>query len=183
MADIKRETQAAIIDGELDFGILLTSCPLLQSCLLETLRLDGNTITARGVAESRELSGKVVKQGNRVLIPHRVLNRDELIWGRNSEAFQADRFIKDKSLETNPAYRPFGGGSTYCPGRVIAKLQISIFIAVFLDEFEVELVPGQQFPTIDNTQPSVGTTGPSPDTDVRVVMSRSGVFKLDRANV
>ena len=39
--------------------------------------------------------------------------------------------------------RPFGGGVSYCPGRVFAEKQIMAFLAGVADRLEVEVIGGR----------------------------------------
>ncbi len=38
------------------------------------------------------------------------------------------------------AFMPFGGGPRFCPGRSLAFLQMRVVLAMFLKNFEVELL-------------------------------------------
>lgn len=38
-------------------------------------------------------------------------------------------------------FKPFGGGSTYCPGRFLARQEVMTFVAVVLNRFDVTVSP------------------------------------------
>lgn len=80
-----------------------------------------------------------------------------------------------KSLVRHPSFRPFGGGATYCPGRVLAKEEVYGFLAILLHRLEMKLSdrPGQgrlkqPFPRMNDTTPALGITGPVTSMDVLV---------------
>ncbi|KAL9120920.1 MAG: hypothetical protein Q9187_002527 [Circinaria calcarea] len=171
LARIRCEIAPAFQAGKLDFAYLLSSCPLLNSAFLETLRLSGGTVSTRKVMSPTLIGGKLLQAGGDVLIMHRALHSNENVWGSSAACFDPERFRKEKALSTHASYRPFGGGSTYCPGRVIARQEVFIFLALMLDRLDVELAPDQTFPLLDNTQPSIGITGPRPDMDLYVTVS------------
>jgi cytochrome P450 len=169
-ARIRAEIAPAFKDGHLDVAYLLSSCPLLDSCFFECLRLGGGTVSVRTVMEPITIGGKQLQTGNDVLILHRALHFNENVWGESHASFDPERFIKEKRLRTNQAYVPFGGGNTYCPGRVIIRQEIFIFLALLFDRVDIELDPGQNFPLLDDTQPSIGVAGPRPDMDLVVTV-------------
>lgn len=179
MARIQREIALAFQQGKLDLAYLLSSCPLLDSVFFETLRLGGGTVSVRTVKSPIMIGGKLLEAGGEVLIMHRVLHSNENVWGDSAACFDPERFLKNKALSAHASYRPFGGGSTYCPGRVIARQQVYIFLALMLDRLDLELAPDQKFPLLDNTQPSVGVTGPRPDMDLYVTVSERARFGTD----
>ena len=120
------------------------------------------------------IGGKLLQPGGDVLILHRVLHSNENVWGDSAACFDPERFLKNRALGTHQSYRPFGGGSTYCPGRAIAKQEIFIFLALLLDRLDIDLAPGQTFPRLDDSQPSIGVTGPRPNMDLYVNVSERG---------
>lgn len=165
----------AFKDGQLDAAYLLSSCPLLDSCYFETLRLGGGTVSVRTVMSPITIGGKDLQTGNDVLILHKAMHSNENVWGESHASFNPERFLKDKKLSTNAAYVPFGGGNTYCPGRVIIRKEIYIFLAMLFDRMDIEMTPGQKFPLLDDTQPSIGVAGPRPDMDLFItVRERKG---------
>lgn len=128
-------------------------------------------MSVRTVQSPTTIGGKTLRTGGDVLIMHRALHSNEAVWGADATQFNPERFLKNKALATHASYRPFGGGSTYCPGRVIARQEVFIFLAIALQRLDMELAPGQAFPQLDDTQPSIGVTGPRPDMDLFVTVS------------
>lgn len=129
-------------------------------------------VSARSVMSPITIGGKLLKPGREVLIKHGALHLNEEVWGDSAACFDPERFLKNKALSSHSSYRPFGGGSTYCPGRVIARQEVCIFLALALDRMDLELAPDQMFPLLDDTRPSIGVTGPMPGMDLYVNVSQ-----------
>lgn len=136
-------------------------------------------MSVRTVLSPITIGGKLLQAGRDVVIMHRALHSNENVWGVSAACFDPERFLKSKTLSTHASYRPFGSGSTYCPGRVIARQEIYIFLALLLDRMDIELAPDQNFPQLDDTQPSIGVTGPRPDMDLYVTVSERKHFVVD----
>ena len=172
---VRSETENAWEDGQLDKKHLCANSPILDAMFHEALRLNGGAMVARKVLQPLELGGKILQQGNTVLIPSRQLHKNENVWGHDVNEFNAFRFAKDKSLAQHSSFRPFGGGVTYCPGRVLAKEEVFGFIAILSHRFDLKLakmaVSGtsqQTFPRLDDTIPALSISGPVKGMDIHV---------------
>ncbi|CAI6336753.1 unnamed protein product [Periconia digitata] len=172
---VKEETEAAWIDGVLDIKLLRTNSPNLEAIFNEALRLNGGAMVSRIVREPITLGGKQLKPGNAIIIPARQLHKNEKVWGQNSGDFDAFRFKKHKALSRHASYRPFGGGKTYCPGRVLAKEEVYGFLATLFHRFDLKMAEGkgpgggkQVFPSLDDSSPALGITGPVKSHDVLI---------------
>jgi cytochrome P450 len=172
---VRTETEAAWKDQGLDRKHLCANSPTLDAMFHEALRLNGGAMVARKVLEPLKLGGKLLLKGHTVLIPSRQLHMNEQVWGSNVNEFDAARFAKDKSLTRHSSFRPFGGGVTYCPGRVLAKEEVFGFIAIFLHRFDLKLAKAtatgqsqQKFPRLDDTIPALGISGPIKGMDIFV---------------
>lgn len=49
----------------------------------------------------------------------------------------------DKDLARSKSFRPFGGGTTYCPGRFVARQEVYMFVVVVLHRFRIEVMGGE----------------------------------------
>ncbi|OTB08911.1 hypothetical protein M426DRAFT_70836 [Hypoxylon sp. CI-4A] len=172
---ISQETEAAWKYGVLDIKYLCANCPNLEAIFNEALRLNGGAMVSRVVLQEALLGNKVLQPGNSIIIPSRQLHTNENVWGPNVREFEATRFLKKKSLARHSSFRPFGGGSTYCPGRVLAKEEVYGFVAVLFHRFDIKLAKlegdkGQMppFPRLNNTTPALGITGPLKNMDVTI---------------
>lgn len=170
----RKEIEPAWQSGELDVKHLTSNCPKIDAIFNETLRQRTNTFGWRIVKEKTVIRGKELLPGTPVLIPMRVLHTNERVWGSDIEEFNHKRFLKKMSAR-QPYYRPFAGGPTYCPGRVLAKRETYAFLAILLHRFEVSLLPSpgrpkgkQAFPLMETRRPPTGVKGPRHDMDLFV---------------
>lgn len=175
---VQVETEAAWQSGTLDIKYLCAHSPTLDALFCEALRLNGGAMVSRKVLETTEIGGKVLQPGNSVIIPSRQLHKNKDVWGSDVNEFDAFRFAKNKSLARHSSYRPFGGGVTYCPGRVLAKEEVFGFVAILLHRFSIKLAQlgdgkgdRQVFPLLDESSPALGITGPAKGMDIIVDMS------------
>ncbi len=182
LSSIRAETAPALNTTSttpIDISYLLTTCPRLEALFHEVLRISNSSASVRAVVAPTRLGSKVLRAGRKVLIPHRQLHNNQSVFGPNASSFDAERFLRQKDLSRNPSYRPFGGGSTYCPGRIVARQEIFAFVALALQRFEVGLTeaPGdgegtgegtQAFPRLDEMTPSLGVMAPQKGDDVFV---------------
>ena len=165
---VRDEVQEAWSQGSLDVKSLCANSPNLNAIFHETLRLRGGSMIAREVVSQTSLGGKKLQPGNTVIIPGRLLHKNQEVWGKYVDDFQPRRFKEKKHLARHPSYRPFGGGSTYCPGRVLAKEEVFGFLGILLHRFHIKLANDakRDFPRLNTTMPSLGITGPMDGDDV-----------------
>lgn len=165
---IRQETESAFLpNGRLDLEQLSES-PLLDALFAETLRYYSASYSIRTVAEPTILGGKRFGKGSRIIAPFRQLHFDPTVYGHDSHVFDPDRFLRDKTLTRGASYRPFGGGTSYCPGRFLAKQEVKAFIAMVLHRFEFSLDGKQDLPLIEDGKPTTGIAGPVNGDDVYV---------------
>ncbi|KAL8837433.1 MAG: hypothetical protein Q9170_002517 [Blastenia crenularia] len=172
---VQAEIEAAWSNEVLDIKHLCANSPSLDAIFCEALRLNGGAMMGRKVLAKTELGGKVLEPGNSTIIPSRQLHTNRDVWGDDVSRFDPFRFAKKKSLARHSSYRPFGGGVTYCPGRVLAKEEVFGFIAILLHRFDIKLANvkdgvehGQTFPKLDDSCPALGITGPVKGMDIVV---------------
>jgi cholesterol 7alpha-monooxygenase len=141
------------------------------------MRLKNGAGALRVVKEKTVIGDKLLQPGNSILIPFHQLHTNEHVWGPTVGDFDPSRFLEKKSLARHPSFRPFGGGTTYCPGRVIAKEQVFGFIAVLLHRFDIKLAQAEgsvgekpPFPLLNDSVPSLGINGPLSGMDIIVDM-------------
>jgi cytochrome P450 len=175
---VRAETEAAWFNGELDIKYLCSQSPNLDEIFSEALRCNGGAMVSRIVMSPITIGGKLLKPGNAIIIPSRQLHMNEKVWGENRHEFDPFRFTKRKTLSRHSSYRPFGGGNTYCPGRVLAKEEVFGFLAILLRRFDLKLAEGrgpkggkQVFPSLDDSTPALGITGPMKSHDVLIDVS------------
>ena len=134
-----------------------THAPLLNSTLREVLRTNSPVASIRVVLEDTVIADQyLLKKGSMVQIPAQIANMDSGSWGSDAHEFNAYRFTKSvngtitnsgadtgKEKTVHPAaFRSFGGGSSLCPGRHFAQMEIVGFTALMILGFELESAGG-----------------------------------------
>lgn len=88
------------------------------------------------------------------------LHRDPKHW-KNPETFDPTRFLnKDGTLNTKPeSYLPFSTGRRVCLGEPVAKPELLLMCASFLQRFKMSLPPGVE-PNFEGIPLSFGVEVP-----------------------
>ena len=184
LSDIRQEIERNAIDQDgsggqapaLNISNLRDRCPLLQSTFQETLRTYSEGASVRLVCEDTMIDGYLLKKGSILQMPNSVIHRDRSIWG--DPAFNPRRFFKQQqksgSASTTAAssYRPFGGGSTLCPGRQFATSEIVGLAAVFVLQFDLSPANGRKWAMPPPKQHSVVEAVFPPSHDIDVLIRR-----------
>ena len=184
---IRQETRSAISsDGSINLGRLMDGSPCLDSLWNEVLRLTNSSSAVRTVLEPTRIGNKVLKPGHKVMSPFRQLHFNEDIFGGNINTCDPSRFVNKSSLARDPSYRPFGGGSTYCPGRFIARQEVFVFVALFANRFDIELALNSgcdkdhqpPFPKLESKKQTTGIMSPQVGEDLLLRVKRAEGHKL-----
>lgn len=173
LAALRLETDRAFsTSGKADMDVLLTACPHLDAVWYETLRLYNATSTVREALHPCVVGGKTVHVGDTVMAAFRQFHLNPGIFGQDAATFSPQRFLDNKSLPRTKGYAPFGGGHTYCPGRLFAQREIYLFIATTLWRYDLSLAPqdgGKSgVPAVDENTPSAAAMGPAADVLVHI---------------
>ena len=168
MAKIQEETAEAFSNGQIDMSCLLHSCPRLNAFFDEVMRITNSSSSVRTVLSDTVIGDCIFRAGVKILIPYRQLHFDEEVFGTDAQELDPERFLKTKTLARSPSYRPFGGGSTYCPGRFIARQEVVAFIGIVLNRFRVTLTTEQGIPRLEEMKPCLGIMGPVAGGDLTV---------------
>lgn len=177
---IRLETDAAITGDKItDLAYLCNQCPQLDSIWLEALRLNSNAASVRLVTKDTVIGDKLMRKGNRIMIPYRLLHFDEDVYGADTQRFDPARFAGEetkKRLARGHSWRPFGGGKTLCPGRYTAKNTVMMFVATLLRRFDLSALPGSTVPKPDLGRPVLGLMSTLPCEDLQVQIRVRGSF-------
>ena len=150
----------------------LEKCPRLMALYYEVLRLTTSSTSIRTVEAPTPLGRYTLPSGAKILLPLRQLHFDKKVFGENAHSFDAERFLRNPSLSSSPSFRPFGGGTTYCPGRYVARYEVLAFIALAISRFELCLSSSKEqqalFPKIDTKKPTLGMMMPVAEQDLWV---------------
>lgn len=128
--------------GETPRNVTVDDIPKLKyldMCLKDVLRLVPIApLMLRKVIEDSEIDGWVVPKGAEVLVPTYSIHRDPDFW-ENPLHFHPDHFLPE-AIAKRPifAYFPFSSGIRGCIGKIFANISLRIFMATFLQRFEVE---------------------------------------------
>lgn len=99
--------------------------------------------TGREAAEELELSGHHIPKGSQILMSQWVVHYDRR-WFPNPMAFDPDRWLPERAKGLPKyAYFPFGGGPRVCIGNHFAMMEATLLLAVILQRYQLELLPGQ----------------------------------------
>lgn len=173
MDSVRTEVETIMPDGKLSIKGLMDSSPRLNSVIDEVLRLTTNSFSIRAILEDTQLAGKKFRKGNNILMSFRPLHQREDVYGGNVTTFDPDRFIKNPTLRRSSSFKPFGGGSTWCPGRFAARQETAAFVALTLYRFELFLVKNAdgsepRFPRLELAKPCFGMMGTVANDDLTV---------------
>ncbi|KAF9729618.1 hypothetical protein PMIN06_003273 [Paraphaeosphaeria minitans] len=169
------------------YEALRTGCPLLNSVFRESLRFIAPMTSARFVTEDTIVADTYKLRAQSVVqIAGGVMHEDEEVWGSDSREFNPRRFIftpngtktgsenAEKQNVHPAAFRGFGGGTVYCPGRHFAQIEILSFVAVLLMGWDFNPPQGKENidwdPPKDEKRIPIGVMKPLKD--VVVAMKR-----------
>ena len=181
LSEIQQETAPAVTGASLDLVYLSNNCPRLDALFNETVRMTNSATSVRNVLADTVINGRTYMAGTKILMPYRQLHFQDAVFGGSPSSFDPERFLRKKDLARNVNYKPFGGGSTLCSGRFIAKREVVSFIALLLNRFEIELPrmadggekgSAQQFPRFDYTKPGLGIMDVKDRDDLIITMRR-----------
>lgn len=161
---------------EPDLPRLMSQCPRMEALWHECLRLGSASASVRHVTKTCVINGKRYEEGGQIMIPFSQLHQGADYFGQHPDNFDPDRFYNDPSLAKSPAYRPWGGGTTHCPGRFVAKLEIFYFVACALNRYNIELSDtddrgrkvDQKRPKFDMKSPCMGVRNSIGNSDLWV---------------
>lgn len=90
------------------------------------------------------IGGRTVRRGTLVGICPYTLHRHPAFWD-NPEGFDPERFSPQRTrVRPRYAYLPFGAGPRICIGNAFALLEAKIILAMVLQRYRLELVPGHR---------------------------------------
>lgn len=169
----------------INFSKLDATCPLLGSCYREAVRLSSQILTLRKVATDLTITdadGKsyLLKAGNGVMIPAKVVHRNSSTWGDDVEGFNPRRFLPDPSGNKEIdrlrkiSFVPFGGGKHYCPGRQFAFAENLAVMAALLLGFELEGLDRDKLKMEDSKMGQAAKPVPGWDGGPCVIRRRKG---------
>lgn len=122
-----------------------------QAVVKECLRIHpalGQTIPRDVPKGGVELCGKFIPEGTVVGCNAWTVNRDENVYGPNTDQFVPERWLDSDSERVRNMENlnfTFGGGPRVCLGKNIAMLEISKFVPELFRRFEITLVDPKRY--------------------------------------
>lgn len=165
---IRAESDTARSSGEFASSRILAQLPLTEMAVKESLRLYPAAwqLFGREAIVEVEVGEFRLPRGSWVLISPFVTHRDARYFAE-PERFDPERFSSERSRQIDPfAYIPFGAGAHACIGKSLTLLEMTLIAAMVLEEFEVELAPGQRTPRYE------ARVALRPRQDIRIVLRR-----------
>jgi cytochrome P450 len=166
-------THAFESPGTISGSKLKEHCHLLNSVYRETMRLKAPMTSARVVLEDTIIADTYsLKKGSVVQISGGILNHDPEVWGPDVSSFNPRRFYySSNGTKTNAdgtmtdskantvhpaAFRGFGGGTTLCPGRHFAQIEVTGLAALMVMAFDMH--PPKETNNIDWDPPTIDSS-------------------------
>jgi len=142
--NVEREIDEVLGDGSID-AAKLNRLTRVRATIDEALRLypPAPSLSREAVAPDT-LAGQAIRAGTLVVVSPYVLHRHRLLW-RDPDLFDPSRFLPgDREKIDRFAYLPFGAGPRVCIGMGFALQEATIFLAMILRDFRLELAPGHE---------------------------------------
>ncbi|KAI4477381.1 hypothetical protein M0804_012767 [Polistes exclamans] len=113
----------------------------LERCLKESLRLYPSAhIISRQISHDFQLKHYLIPSGTMLAVNIYSVHRNKKYWP-NPNVFDPDRFLPENIKGRHPyVYIPFSAGPRNCIGQKLAMLELKVFLAFILYNFELEPV-------------------------------------------
>jgi len=122
----------------------------INQILNECLRLWSGFFIERTPRNDTLLGGKYpIKKGESIWTFLDIVRKDKVIWGKDADSFNPDRFAPELEAKRDPcAFLPFGIGKRACLGRQFAMFEATLTLAMILQRYRLHLRPGYKFGTV-----------------------------------
>lgn len=201
LANVLEETAPMVSNADSTFAVHLRSdahlrktCPMLTSTFHEVLRhISSSLSSGRYVLEDTMISPTptssnphprsfLLRAGSSVQLPASSIHYSTLPsspYSPNPTEFDPSRFsdlsLPEPERNMNGDFRAFGGGTTLCPGRKFAYMEIIGFVTMFVNLFELEGLSG--VPTQEVSRIAMAVSKPVQDVSVRLTRRPGTVGK------
>jgi cytochrome P450 len=153
LAAVRAEQQELATQEPLTFE-QLKQMSYLEQVLKEVLRVIPPVGGGfREVIQECEFNGYTIPQGWSALYQVGKTHQDSSIYTM-PEQFDPERFGTQRAEDKKPfSYVPFGGGVRECLGKEFAKLEMKLFAALLVRDYEWELLPEQNLEMVSIPTP------------------------------
>nr|QLI62178.1 cytochrome P450 29 [Streltzoviella insularis] len=159
--DVKRRVQeeldAIVGRGRLPTIEDMPNLPYTETTILETLRMSSIVplATTHSPTKDVHLNGYKIPAGSQVVPLINCVHMDPTLWNEPNK-FNPSRFIDENGKIRRPEYfMPFGVGRRMCLGDVLARMEMFMFFASMMHQFDVQSEAGAAPPSLEGT---VGAT-------------------------
>ena len=166
--------------SKVNIAEVMAGCPLLESLVQETLRVQSTNASGRVVLQDTLLENRyLLKKDSILLIPSAELHNDASVWGPSYKEFDPWRFANRRAKgakQPASAYRAFGSGDAVCPGRFFATNEIITILVIMILKYD--LSPGSEDHWImPKSHPHITTSILTPMKDIKVVATERHGFE------
>jgi cytochrome P450 len=132
----------------------VAQCHFLQAVLSESQRLNPSVPFEPRTAVNDDVlpCGAHVRRGDTVAFINSVMGVTPRIWGEDAAEFKPERWLLPDGTckkEDHFKFPAFNAGRRLCLGMDMANLEMKVVLAVLLQRFDFELVPGQNVTAAD----------------------------------
>jgi len=135
--------------------------PLVEAFVTESLRYASMLVfnPQRSATRDTHIRGYFIPKGTMVQAVNLYIHRDPKIW-ENPEDFNPRRFINDEGKFCAPkeGLFAFGSGRRVCIGETLAKMELLLFTAALIQNFDIKVPEGSKINT--DIEESAGTRLP-----------------------
>ena len=136
------EARATFRDAPIEGSFDTSKLPYINACVKETLRLKVANITHRKTVRDIDVTTSDGRQYR--LAKGETLTAASYLQHYNPQVFpephlfRPERWFEKEYEETD--WFPFGAGTNMCSGRHLAQMEMALLLAIFLREFDTELI-------------------------------------------
>ncbi|XP_050666564.1 cytochrome P450 18a1 [Leptidea sinapis] len=159
--DVKRRVQEEIdnVVGRERLPTIedMPSLPYTETTILETLRMSSIVplATAHSPTKDVNLNGYRIPAGSQVVPLINCVHMDPKLW-HEPKTFNPSRFIDENGKIRRPEFfMPFGVGRRMCLGDILARMEMFMFFASMMHQFDLQMDDGDALPSLEGT---VGAT-------------------------
>lgn len=118
--------------------------------LKESLRMHPPIAGTQRILQQQEsLGGYTIPANTPINISYYITHNSPRFWD-NPEVFDPERFSAEKKgNQSSCQFLPFSAGPRTCIGKTLAEFEARVIMARLLQEFKLELVPGQSLSIIE----------------------------------
>jgi len=152
----------------------------IESAFWEALRMYQANFTPRTATEDfifeTGSQNYLIEKGTKIMVWWNVLHSDPGVFEKPEE-YRFDRFVGKSKTDfsfadgkplTHEPVIPFGGGEHLCPGRKFVSYEARLFVAMLMQNFDIQLLAGETRPETDPAMVGIGVSQPTRDPKAQI---------------